>query len=400
MPFRIAIGHIACNYGHMITRLLTEQIRRSPKSALVLGPRQTGKSTLFHSLVPDLVIDLADETTFLEFSSNPSELASRLARSAARTVLIDEVQRAPGLLNTVQAVLDESKRQKASLRFWLTGSSARKLRRGQANLLPGRLLTYRLGPLAAAELDYRVDTTLALQVGTLPEPYLEHALPDKHKLLRSYAGSYLREEIQAEALSRNIESFSRFLDVAAQWAGLALDFSKLANRAKIARRSAMRYFEVLEDTLVARRVSALADRPDLDLVKHPKFYFFDPGVWNGLLGNFVASADRVGLLFEHLWASQVWSSAAARDIDVRIQTLRTRGGLEVDFVVDIAEQRWLIEAKATPHPNASDVAALVRAARLFPRRTKAILVHTGTLERVIDGIAALPWQKGLQELGL
>src|SRR5439155_18803939 len=133
------------------------------------------------------------------------------------------------------------------------------------------VFTYALGPLCAAELEYRVETSLALQFGTLPEPYLEHAPPDKQKLLRSYAGSYLREEIQAEALSRNIESFSRFLDVAAQWASRALDFSKMANRARVARRSAMRYFEILEDTLLARRLDATDEAADADLVKHAKF---------------------------------------------------------------------------------------------------------------------------------
>lgn len=385
----------------MVPRLLAARLARSKKSALVLGPRQTGKSTLIHGLRPDVTINLADETTYLEFATNPGELVARLARAPeSRTVFIDEVQRVPGLLNTAQALLDDAKRQHRALRFWLTGSSARKLRRGQANLLPGRLFVYELGPLCAAELDYRVDTTLALQVGTLPEPYLEHTLAEKQKLLRSYAGSYLREEVQAEALSRSLESFSRFLEVAAVWASRALDFSKMASRAKVARRSAMRYFEILEDTLLARRVESIDDLTDADVVKHPKFYFFDPGVLNGLLGNFVVSPDRVGVLFEHLWVSQLRASAAARNIELRLRTFRTRAGLEVDFVVDLGQERWLVEVKATPRPDTADVSSLSRAARYFPSATKKLLVHNGTTARVLEGIPVLPWQEGLREMGL
>jgi len=386
----------------MVPRLLQEALTSShAKSALVLGPRQTGKSTLIASLRPDLAIDLSDETTYRDFTANAGELEARLGGSAPATVFIDEVQRVPSLLNTVQSILDKGKRGARKLpRFFLTGSSARKLRRGHANLLPGRLFTYQLGPLCAAELEYRIDTRRALSVGLLPEPYLEHTDPEKQKLLRSYAGSYLREEIQAEALTRNLESFSRFLDVAAQHASHSLDFSKLAAKASVARRSAMRYFEILEDTLIARRVDPPAD-VDGDLVRHPKFYFFDPGVLNGLLGNFAASADRVGALFEHLFIGQVWASAAARDVDVRVATFRTRGGLEVDFVIDVAGERWLVEAKAATRTDEADASALRRAQRdHFSARTRCLVVHTGDVARRIDSVPHLPWQLGLKEIGL
>lgn len=385
----------------MVPRLLSTSLSTAPKSALVLGPRQTGKSTLIASLRPDLTIDLADEATYRDFTANAGELEARLGASGPTTIFIDEVQRVPSLLNTVQSMLDRTKRGGAKVpRFWLTGSSARKLRRGHANLLPGRLFTYQLGPLCAAELDYRVDTRRALSVGLLPEPYLEHSDPEKHKLLRSYAGSYLREEIQAEALTRNLESFSRFLDVAAQYASQSLDFSKLAARASVARRSAMRYFEILEDTLIARRIEPSPD-VDADLVKHPKFYFFDPGVLNGLLGNFVASPDRIGNLFEHLFVGQVWASAAAHDVEVRVSTFRTRGGLEVDFVIDVAGERWLVEAKAATRTDETDASALRRAHREhFGHGARCLVVHTGDVARRIDGVAHLPWQQGLKEMGL
>jgi predicted AAA+ superfamily ATPase len=385
----------------MVPRLLAGVLAHGTKSALVVGPRQTGKSTLFASLAPDLNIDLANESTYRDFVSRPEELEARIAAVHPASVFIDEVQRIPSLLNTVQSLIDRTKRRgERTTRFWLTGSSARKLRRGQANLLPGRLFTYGLGPLCAAELEYKVDTHLALSVGTLPEPYLEHPTGDKHKLLRSYAGSYLREEIQAEALTRNLESFSRFLDVAAQSASQSLDFSKLATRASVSRRSAMRYFEILEDTLIARRVDPVPDL-DADVVRHPKLYFFDPGVLNGLLGNFTASPDRLGMLFEHLFVSQVWASAAARDKDVRVSTFRTRGGLEIDFVIDLDGARWLVETKASSRTHASDASALVRAAdTYFAKKARRLVVHSGETARVYDDVPHLPWQAALREMSL
>lgn len=385
----------------MLTRLLSADIASSPKSVLLLGPRQTGKSTLMKSLKPELEINLAQETTYLAFASRPSELEERLASGVQGTVFIDEVQRIPSLLNTIQAIIDTRTAENAApVRFLLTGSSARKLRRGQANLLPGRVWTYHLGPLAAVELNYQVDSQRAMAVGALPEPYLQLKGTAAQKLLRSYAGSYLREEIQAEALTRSLESFSRFLDIAAQWSGQSLDFSKMAARAKVARRSAMRYFEILEDTLIARRLESPPDLPAENLVKHPKFYFFDCGVLNALVGHFTPSPDRRGVLFEHLWLSQVWASASAKDVEVRIYSFRTRGGLEVDFVIDLEGQRWLVEAKSTLTPDASDTSVLAKACAHFGKDCPKMVVHPGTIAKRIGNVSILPWQRALKEMGL
>jgi predicted AAA+ superfamily ATPase len=131
------------------------------------------------------------------------------------------------------------------------------------------------------------------------------------KTLRSYASTYLKEEIQAEALTRNLEGFSRFLFIAAQWSGRFLDFIKLASESRINRQSAIRYFEILEETLVVSRCSAFSKNPRQRLIQHPKFYFFDSGVWNALLNNFTASADRIGPLFEHFFFNQLVAAAAA-----------------------------------------------------------------------------------------
>jgi len=197
----------------LFSRLVAGAIANSQKSVLLLGPRQTGKSTLMRALKPDLEIDLAHEAVFLEFAQNPRALEERMAAVKSKTVFIDEVQRLPSLLNTMQSIIDRGAAK--SPRFLLTGSSARKLRRGRANLMPGRIHTFDLGPLCAAECDYKLDVQSALATGTLPGIYSEANPNERKKTLRSYAATYLKEEIQAEALTRNIEGFARVLPVVA-----------------------------------------------------------------------------------------------------------------------------------------------------------------------------------------
>ena len=194
----------------MIIRNVSPLLDASKKSVLLLGPRQTGKSTLVRALKPDLAVNLADESEYLSFARNPREIHERLLAQTYKTVFIDEIQRLPGLLNTVQSILDEGSRK---TKFYLTGSSARKLKHGKANLLPGRVHSYLLGPLAASEMGYNVDTKKALSIGTLPGIWTDKDPAQREKTLRSYAATYLKEEIQAEALTRNVEGFSRFLYV-------------------------------------------------------------------------------------------------------------------------------------------------------------------------------------------
>lgn len=374
----------------MIVRLLSTVLARAPKSVLLLGPRQTGKSTLVLDLNPDMVIDLAHESEFLTFAANASELEERIRAKAPGTVLIDEVHRLPSLLNTVQAIIDEAKRAKKPLKFFLTGSSARKLRRGQANLLPGRVLCYRLGPLASAEIGPTFDARKAMEIGTLPEPYLEPDRSVAEKLLASYSGTYLREEIQAEALSRNLEGFSRFLNVTAACSGQSLDFSKLSQRARLSRTGTVRYFEALEDTLIVVRLAPFPEAKNADMVKHPRYYFFDPGVLNGLLGAFTASADRSGALFEHLVVSQLWATAAAYDRDLALHTFRTRGGLEVDFIARFHHTLWAIEAKATERVTDRDAAPLLAAKAYLPKNTRTVIViPAGPPRRLTCGVEVL-----------
>ena len=385
----------------MIARRLLDTLRTSTKSILLLGPRQTGKSTLIGELRPDLTINLAHEPTYLEFARNPRELEERIAAvphgSGHRTVFIDEVQRLPSLLNTVQVMLDQAA---GRIRFLLTGSSARKLRRGNANLLPGRVHTYHLGPIACGEVEYRLNTRQALATGTLPGMLTDPEVGSREKTLRSYAATYLKEEVQAESLSRNLEGFARFLGVVADWAGHYLDLSKLAAAAQVARQSATRYFEVLEDTLIVQRTEPFTQSLRRRLVQHPKFYFFDVGVRNGLLGAFEVSADRIGLLFEQLVFSQLMASAAAADRDLRVATYRTEHGAEVDLIVEIGRALWALELKASRSVDRRDLRGLQSFADFYGKRHTPIVWYLGDVRRRIEGVDVLPWQEGLRSLGL
>ena len=341
------------------------------------------------------------EPTYLEFARNPRELEERLAalpeQTRAGAVFIDEVQRLPSVLNTIQVLLDDPRQRR---RFWLTGSSARKLRRGGANLLPGRIVSYQLGPIVASECDYALDTRRALSHGTLPAMLTSDRPQGVPKILRTYAATYLREEVQAESLTRNLEGFARFLHIAAERAGQLLDLSKLASTAVIARQSAVRFLEILEDNLIVHRVTSFAKSPTRRLTQHPKYYFFDVGVLNGLLGNFEVSGDRIGNLFEHLVVTQILHGAAAADRELRLSHFRTEHGVEVDAVCELGRELWAIEIKASRNVGESDVRGL-RAFRDFVgKRHRAAVLYLGDVRRRVAGTDVLPWQEGLREIGL
>ena len=383
----------------MYTRQLSSILRRQTKSVLLLGPRQVGKSTFMRELRPDLEINLAHEPTFLAFARDPNELEARLGAlrgGKTQTVFIGEIQRLPGTLNTIQSILD---RPGHGLRFLLTGSSARKLRRGEANLLPGRIHAFRMGPLTSAEMGHEMATSAGLAYGTLPGIITARDSADREKTLSTYAATYLREEVQAESLSRSLEGFARFLTAIADWAGAHLDLAKVAHAAQVPRQSAGRWFEVLEDTLLVLRSTAFAKSATRRLVQHPKFYFFDVGVLNGLLGNFVASPDRVGMLFEHLVYTQIVHSAAAFDETIKVSSFRTEHGAEVDFILERGRELIAIEVKASRTVGPQDLRGLTRFAEYAGRKHQQMVWYLGPDRKRINGVDILPWQQGLDALG-
>lgn len=381
----------------MYNRLLYTHIKKSSKSILLLGARQVGKSTLIKSLKPDLQINLANEEDHFDFLRDPAELTSRLEAGQHETVFIDEIQRIPRLLNTIQSILDGD----SKIKFYLSGSSARKLRRGKANLLPGRLFTYQLAPLCLKEVGSDWNENKVLSYGSLPGVFSMKKDFERKKLLSSYAKTYLKEEIMAESLVRNLDGFVRFIHEASVTSGGFLDFSKIAKKSRIPRQSIVRHFEILEDTLIARKVS---NDPDLDpevcdLVKHPKYFLFDLGVVNALRGGFEVTQDRVGGLWEHLVFNQIINSSIAQDLEAELFNFRTRGGLEVDFVYSLNGKKTAIECKAAQAVHSSDYANLLAIERYYPRIQK-ILVYRGKHEKKENGVWIVPLKKALEVLGL
>lgn len=380
----------------MIARALAGPLAASKKSILLLGPRQTGKSTLVASLKPDLTINLAHEPTYLDFLSDPSQLEHRLAAGpSSASIFIDEVQRLPSLLNTIQAILD---RPGNRFKFYLTGSSARKLKRGHANLLPGRIHVYTLGPLSVGELGDSMDARKALSIGTLPGIWTEVDSMTRQKTLRSYAATYLKEEIQAESLARNLEGFARFLHVTAEWAGQFMDLAKLASASQVARQTAVRFFEVLEDCLLVHRAEAFAKSLTRRLVQHPKFFFFDCGVLNGLLGNFEVSSDRIGRLFEHLVFNQILHEANARDEELRISAYRTEHGAEVDFIVERGGEVFAVEVKASKNLSSGVSGGFQSFRGYYGKKFRSCVFYLGEARKKIREIEIWPWQEGVLEI--
>lgn len=361
---------------------------------LILGPRQTGKSTLIKSLKPDLEQNLADQATFIRFLQDPA-LIKQLIGKKTKKIFIDEVQRLPSLLNTIQVLIDNDK----SLQFFLTGSSARKLRRGQANLLPGRILSYELGPLTHQELDADFDIRKALSIGLLPGVYWAESSELAEKTLRTYSQTYLKEEIQSESLIRNLEGFSRFFQIVASRNGDFIDFAKFSSQAMIERTSAKRYFEILNDTLVVNSVDPFAKSSKRRLIQHPRYYFFDVGVLNGCLENFTVSNDRIGGLFECLVQQLILSSAKAHDHSIRVSVYRTEAGAEVDFIIERGKEVFAVEVKASKNVGRNDFRGLVSFKEFFGKKHTPLIIYLGDDDQYIDDVRVCGLVSGLKVLG-
>ena len=228
--------------------------------------------------------------------------------------------------------------------------------------------------------------------GLLPDPYLDSEDNSWQKTLKTYAATYLKEEIQAEALTRNLEGFSRFLNIAASWSGDFLDFTKMASLAEIEKTSAKRYFEILEDTLVVNRISAFSKSDKVRLIQHPRFYFFDVGVLNGLLGNFETSNDRLGKLYEHLVIQSIHATAQALDKEIRISVFRTSAGAEVDLILEDGKNVFAIEIKATKKVSPSDFRGLIQFSKFFGKRHQSIVISLDPKPQEFKGGLAIPIQ--------
>jgi predicted AAA+ superfamily ATPase len=219
-------------------------------------------------------------------------------------------------------------------------------------------------------------------------------------VLDSYASTYVKEEIQAEALTRNIEGFSRFLFVAASRSTDFLDFTKLANTSGISRQSAIRFMEILEETLIVYRCDAFSKSQKKRLIQHPRFFFFDNGVLNALLGSYKLSEDRMGMLFENLLFTQLHHSATSLGKRISISNYRTEHGAEVDFIVELDGDVWAIEAKGSKNVGKEDFRGLKNFASFYKKPHRSVVAYLGVDHRFVDGVDVMPWQKLIQEMGL
>ncbi len=263
-------GKSSTHVSPHVDRLVDLSVLLAKKSHFLFGPRQTGKSFLIHqSLQGVRVYDLLDTSIYLALSQNPLQLSQELTPQD-RIVVIDEIQRIPDLLNEVHRLIETRR-----IKFLLTGSSARKLRRGGVNLLGGRARTKHLHPLTYKELGKDFDLSQALTRGTLPSIYFSD---DPRADLQSYAGTYLEQEIVAEGATRNVPAFSRFLKVAALCNGTIVNFTNVANDAQVPRTTVYEYFRILQDTLILHEVPAWRQSRKRKPLASSKYYFFDVGV--------------------------------------------------------------------------------------------------------------------------
>ena len=373
-------------------------------SFFLFGARGTGKTTYIRdAFEPEasLYIDLLDPETEDAYRRTPRRLENqvRALPDAVEWVLIDEVQRAPRLLDLVHRLIESTGK-----RFVLTGSSGRKLRRGASNLLAGRAFVYNLHPLTAPELGDAFDIDDALRWGTLPEICSLRGNDDREAYLRAYALTYLKEEIVAEQVVRRLDPFRHFLEVAAQSNGMVVNYANIAKDVGADPKAVKAYFGILEDTLVGFLLPAYHRSIRKQQRVSPKFYFFDGGVKRALDRTLRvplnAGTYEYGKAFEHFVITQIAHLSSYRHPDWRLSHLRTGSGAEIDLVIERPGQsEALIEIKSARRIDERDVRGLARFTGDFANPT-ALCVSQDPTRMQIDGVLCLHWRDALAELGL
>jgi len=332
-------------------------------SFFLFGPRQVGKSTFLHSEKPDLVIDLLDPELQLSYNKNPNlfrQQVDDLVPGENKKILIDEIQRVPKLLDIVHALME----QRPDLQFILCGSSARKLRHGASNLLGGRALYRTMHPLTVDELadDFNLESVLAY--GSLPKIYTtlkQNKIKEAQDFLRAYAVTYLREEIKAEALVRNLQGFQNFLDIAVAQYGEQINFSAVSRECQVALSTVREYYSILEDTLIGFFLYPYLRSQRKRMSHQPKFYFFDNGVTRSLLGSLQDSPNPLeqGRLFEQWVLQEIIRLNEYQQKDWKLSFWRTSHGAEVDLLISRGTKLlYAIECKFTKQPSTSHLSGL------------------------------------------
>jgi predicted AAA+ superfamily ATPase len=370
----------------VIPRLVDLCALLEKKSHFLFGPRQTGKTFLItHSLKGVRVYDLLDSSVFLALSQTPSRIEQELG-PGDRVVVIDEIQRLPGLLNEVHRLIE-----RRGIRFLLTGSSARKLRRGGVNLLGGRARTKFLHPLTRRELGEHFDLRRAIERGLLPSIYFSD---DPHADLEAYAGAYLQQEIVAEGALRNVPAFSRFLRIAALCNGTIVNFTNVANDAQVPRTTVYEYFEILKDTLVLQELPAWRGSRRRKPICSSKYYFFDVGVVAALQGRaFQAGTPEFGQAFETYLMHELVAYRGYVSGEP-LSYWRSTSGFEVDFVIG---DHTAIEVKAKQNVSADDLKSLHALAE-EKRLKRYVCASFEPRERHVEGVMVLPFGEFLDRL--
>lgn len=361
------------------------------ESCFLWGARQTGKSTLLRQLFPKARnYNLLLSAEFERFNRNPGILREELTLIAPDEfpVIVDEVQRVPQLLNEIHDLIVTHR-----IPFILCGSSARKLKRGGANLLGGRALRYELFPLVSKEIpDF--DLLRALSHGLIPRHYLaEHPQP----MVQAYIGDYLLGEIAAEALTRNIPAFGRFLEAAAFSNGELVNYQNIAADCGVSAPTVKEYFQILEDTLIGRFLPSFRKRPKRRVIQSPKFFFFDVGLANFLLkrGPIAYRSESFGKAFEHFIFQELVAHSHYSGIGYPLHTWRTASQLEVDFI--LADGRIALEVKGTGQVGPAHLKGLKAFCEEYHPQ-HAFLVSLDPHPRKIDSITILPWKIFLEKL--
>lgn len=360
------------------------------ESAFLWGARQTGKSTLLKNLFPDsMYIDLLLHNEFLRFQSNPSLLSQIIEKvNPQGPVIIDEIQRIPALLNEIHWLISNK-----GTRFILSGSSPRNILRTGQNLLGGRAIRYELYPLVFPEIpDFNLLN--ALNKGLLPRHYLS---ANPKKLLSAYLGSYLKDEIIAEAKIRNVGSFTRFLEMAAFSNGEIVNYSNIASDCGVSSPTVKEYFQILDDTLTGRFLPSFQKKAKRRLISAPKFYFFDVGIANYLLKRTGIEHGSItfGRAFEHLIYQEIYAHSKYSDLNYNISYWRTASQIEIDFVLGDGEVA--VEVKSTDMAQLHHFGGLNHFANEYNPK-KLILVSNDPYPRQVGNISVLPWKIFLEEL--
>ncbi len=365
------------------------------QSAFLWGPRKTGKTTFLKSEFPDsLVYDFLKSDLYFEISRNPARLreqllAKRKFTTISSPVILDEVQKVPFLLDEVHWLIENT-----DLRFILCGSSARKLKRGHANLLGGRAWRYEMMPLVTPEIE-NPDLLRILNHGMIPQHYIQ----DQYKRsLKAYVIDYLKEEVFSEGLIRNIPAFSRFFEAMGYSHGELTNYSNIARECGVDSKTVKEYYQILIDTFLGTMIQPFKKRQSRDVItKASKFYLFDVGVAGVISKRFLAEAkgELFGRAFEHFILMELFAHRSYKELDYDINFWRTKSGLEVDFILNGGDVA--IEVKGTDNIQNKDTRSLREFIDQF-KSCQGIIVCNEREERLHGKIKILPWQLFLTRL--